>query len=61
MTPSVFSNTTISDEAASAQAVTFLQEAGVRGIMLVEGDVYEPSEKMSGGAWIFVPSSPSPM
>jgi structural maintenance of chromosome 2 len=45
----VFSDTLICDDAASAQAVTFAREVGVRSVTL-EGDVYEPSGTMSGGA-----------
>jgi len=45
----VFSDTMICDDAASAQAVTFSREVGVRSVTL-EGDVYEPSGTMSGGA-----------
>ena len=45
----VFSDTIICDDAASAQAVTFSREVGVRSVTL-EGDVYEPSGMMSGGA-----------
>ena len=45
----VFSDTIICDDAASAQAVTFSREVGVRSVTL-EGDVYEPSGTMSGGA-----------
>jgi structural maintenance of chromosome 2 len=43
------------DEAASAIAVTFSREVGVRTVTL-EGDVYEPSGTMSGGAWTFASS-----
>ncbi|KAF8468622.1 condensin complex subunit SMC2 [Russula ochroleuca] len=45
----VFSDTIICDDPASAQAVTFSREVGVRSVTL-EGDVYEPSGTMSGGA-----------
>ena len=45
----VFNDTLICDDAASAQAVTFAREVGVRSITL-DGDVYEPSGTMSGGA-----------
>jgi structural maintenance of chromosome 2 len=45
----VFSDTMICDDAASAQAITFSREVGVRSVTL-EGDVYEPSGTMSGGA-----------
>ncbi|KAI9507224.1 condensin complex subunit SMC2 [Russula earlei] len=45
----VFSDTLICDDPASAQAVTFSREVGVRSVTL-EGDVYEPSGTMSGGA-----------
>ena len=45
----VFSDTLICDDAASAQAVTFSREVGVRSVTL-DGDVYEPSGSMSGGA-----------
>jgi structural maintenance of chromosome 2 len=45
----VFNDTLICDDAASAQAVTFAREVGVRSVTL-DGDVYEPSGTMSGGA-----------
>src|SRR5260221_13218447 len=45
----VFNNTLICDDAASAQAVTFARNVGVRSVTL-GGDVYEPSGTMSGGA-----------
>ena len=45
----VFSDTLICDDAASAQAVTFAREVGVRSVTL-DGDVYDPSGTMSGGA-----------
>lgn len=45
----VFSDTLVCDDAASAQAVTFARQVGVRSVTL-EGDVYEPSGTMSGGA-----------
>ena len=45
----VFSDTLICDDAASAQAVTFAREVGVRSVTL-DGDVYEPGGTMSGGA-----------
>ena len=45
----VFSDTLICDDAASAQAVTFARNVSVRSVTL-DGDVYEPSGTMSGGA-----------
>ena len=45
----VFNDTLICDDAASAQAVTFAREVGVRSVTL-DGDVYEPSGTMPGGA-----------
>jgi structural maintenance of chromosome 2 len=45
----VFNDTLICDDAASAQAVTFARNVGVRSVTL-DGDVYEPSGTMSGGA-----------
>ncbi|KAI9439026.1 condensin complex subunit SMC2 [Lactarius indigo] len=45
----VFNDTLICDDAQSAQAVTFARNVGVRSVTL-EGDVYEPSGTMSGGA-----------
>ncbi|KAI0247376.1 condensin complex subunit SMC2 [Lactifluus subvellereus] len=45
----VFSDTLICDDAASAQAVTFARGVGVRSVTL-DGDVYDPSGTMSGGA-----------
>jgi structural maintenance of chromosome 2 len=45
----VFSDTLICDDAASAQAVTFARQVGVRSVTL-DGDVYDPSGTMSGGA-----------
>jgi structural maintenance of chromosome 2 len=45
----VFNDTLICDDPASAQAVTFAREVGVRSVTL-DGDVYEPSGTMSGGA-----------
>ncbi|KAI0296748.1 condensin complex subunit SMC2 [Multifurca ochricompacta] len=45
----VFNDTLICDDAASAQAVTFARDVGVRSVTL-DGDVYEPSGTMSGGA-----------
>ena len=45
----VFNDTLIRDDAASAQAVTFARNVGVRSVTL-DGDVYEPSGTMSGGA-----------
>ncbi|KAI0289102.1 condensin complex subunit SMC2 [Russula brevipes] len=45
----VFNDTIICDDPASAQAVTFAREVGVRSVTL-DGDVYEPSGTMSGGA-----------
>ena len=45
----VFNDTLIFDDAASAQAVTFARNVGVRSVTL-DGDVYEPSGTMSGGA-----------
>ncbi|KAH9979381.1 condensin complex subunit SMC2 [Lactifluus volemus] len=45
----VFNDTIICDDAASAQAVTFSRQVGVRSVTL-DGDVYEPSGTMSGGA-----------
>ncbi|KAI9457325.1 condensin complex subunit SMC2 [Lactarius psammicola] len=45
----VFNDTMICDDAQSAQAVTFARNVGVRSVTL-EGDVYEPSGTMSGGA-----------
>src|SRR5216684_1655520 len=45
----VFSDTLICDDAASAQAVPFACNVGVRNVTL-DGDVYEPSGTMSGGA-----------
>ena len=44
----VFNNMLICDDAASAQAVTFVREVGVRSVTL-DSDVYEPSGTMSGG------------
>src|SRR5882757_3831054 len=43
----VFSDTLICDDAASAQAVTFAREVGVRSVTL-DGDVYEPGGTTSG-------------
>ena len=45
----MFDDTLICDDAASAQAVTFARNVGVRSVTLDE-DVYEPSGTMSGGA-----------
>ena len=45
----VFNDTLICDDAAAAQAVTFARNVGVRSVTL-DGDVYEPSGTMSGGA-----------
>jgi len=45
----VFNDTLICDDAASAQAVTFARNVSVRSVTL-DGDVYEPSGTMSGGA-----------
>ena len=45
----VFNDTLICDDVASAQAVTFARNVGVRSVTL-DGDVYEPSGTMSGGA-----------
>jgi structural maintenance of chromosome 2 len=45
----VFNDTLICDDAASAQAVTFAREVGVRSVTL-DGDVYEPGGTLSGGA-----------
>jgi structural maintenance of chromosome 2 len=45
----VFSDTLICDDAASAQAVIFACEVCVRSVTL-DGDVYELSGTMSGGA-----------
>ena len=45
----VFNDTLICDDPQSAQAVTFARNVGVRSVTL-EGDVYEPSGTMSGGA-----------
>jgi len=50
----VFNDTLICDDAASSQAVTFARNVGVRSVTL-DGDVYEPSGTMSGGA---APSRP---
>ena len=43
----VFSDTLICDDAASAQAVTFAREVGVRSVTL-DGDVHEPGGTTSG-------------
>lgn len=45
----MFNDTMICDDPQSAQAVTFARNVGVRSVTL-EGDVYEPSGTMSGGA-----------
>ncbi|KAI0264934.1 condensin complex subunit SMC2 [Gloeopeniophorella convolvens] len=45
----VFGDTLVCDDAASAQAVTFARGVGLRSVTL-DGDVYEPSGTMSGGA-----------
>ncbi|KAH9968264.1 hypothetical protein BC827DRAFT_1263973 [Russula dissimulans] len=45
----VFNDTLICDDVASAQAVTFAREVGVRSVTL-DGDVYEPGGTLSGGA-----------
>ncbi|KAI0034810.1 condensin complex subunit SMC2 [Vararia minispora EC-137] len=45
----VFSDTLICDDAATAKAVTFHKDIRVRSVTL-EGDVYDPSGMLSGGA-----------
>ena len=45
----VFNDTLTCDDAATARAVTFARNVGVRSVTL-DGDVYEPSGAMSGGA-----------
>ena len=45
----VFNNTLICDDGASAEGVTFARHYGVRSVTL-DGDVYESSGTMSGGA-----------
>ena len=45
----VFGDTLICDDAASAKAVTFNPQIGVKSVTL-DGDVYDPSGTLSGGA-----------
>ena len=45
----VFGDTLICTDAESAKAVTFNREVGVRSVT-VDGDVYDPSGTLSGGA-----------
>ena len=45
----VFNDMLICNDVASAQAGTFARNVGVRSVTL-DGDVYEPSGTMSGGA-----------
>ena len=44
-----FNSTLICDDGASAEGVTFARHYGVRSVTL-DGDVYESSGTMSGGA-----------
>lgn len=45
----IFSDTLICDDAETARLVTFSPQVGVRSVT-VQGDVYEPSGTLSGGA-----------
>ena len=45
----IFGDTLICDDANTAKAVTFSRDVGVRSVTF-EGDVYDPSGTLSGGA-----------
>jgi structural maintenance of chromosome 2 len=45
----IFGDTLICDDANTAKAVTFSRDVGVKSVTL-EGDVYDPSGTLSGGA-----------